>query len=314
MTQAILERLAAPTPSLRADNIESARTEASVNGSRLRLLSRGRELLAEPFLHFLLLGAALFGVDHYLEAKSRFTHITIAPQVVAGIAENFRLQYGSLPSPERLQALVDARVREEVFYHEALRLGLDKDDEIIRRRLVQKYEFLQQDLDIESEPNAAALQAFFAAHKQQYEVPATVSFSHVYFSTDSRGEHAPADAARAAAALAVSGLNRAVDSGDAFPGPTDFTRVSQVELGRVFGQQGLASEIFKLPPRQWSKPLASGLGWHLVYVNAREPARVPDFAEVRDTVRRDYLEAARAARNEQAYAKLKRGFVIERPQ
>lgn len=294
MNEAILARPAAPSHSL-------------------RLSARWRELLIEPFFHFLVLGAVLFGINQYLEARSRFTHIAITPEIVQGIAENYRLQYGSLPTPQRLDALVEARIREEVFYHEALRLGLDRDDEIIRRRLVQKYEFLQQDLEIVAEPAEQALRAFFDANEHRYQLPSTVSFSHVYFSADTRGEEgARADAARIASALAVRGVSRAPDEGDPFPGPTDFAGVSQAELGRVFGREGLASGIFAMEANSWSEPIASGLGWHVVHVNSREPERSPSFEEVREVVRRDYLEAAQVKRNEEAYARLKRGFVIER--
>jgi peptidyl-prolyl cis-trans isomerase C len=279
----------------------------------LRLSARWRELLSEPFFHFLVLGAVLFGINQYLEVRSRFTHIAITPGIVQGIAENYRLQYGNLPTPQRLDALVEARIREEVFYHEALRLGLDRDDEIIRRRLAQKYEFLQQDLEIVAEPSDQALRTFFDANKLRYQLPGTVSFSHVYFSADTRGEEgARADAARIGSVLAARGVSRAPDEGDPFPGPTDFAGVSLAELGRVFGREGLASDIFALGANRWSGPIASGLGWHLVYVNSQEPARAPSFDEVREVARRDYLEAAQLRRNEKGYERLKRGFVIER--
>lgn len=294
MSDAILARQAAPSPSL-------------------RLPAGARALLREPFFHFLLLGAVLFGVNQYLEARSRFTHIGITRQTVQGIAENYRLQYGSSPTSQRLDALVEARIREEVFYHEALRLGLDRDDEIVRRRLAQKYEFLQQDLEIVAEPSEQTLRAFFDANQQRYELPSTVSFSHVYFSADSRGEEgARADAARIASALTARGVTRATDEGDPFPGPTDFARASQTELGRVFGREGLAERVFATQTNGWSDPIVSGLGWHIVYVNAREPARLPGFANVREVVRRDYLEGAQVKRNDEVYEKLKRGFVIER--
>lgn len=309
MSEAILERLAAAS-ALRATDIELQATAAGTSSWSQWFSARCRELLSEPFVHFLLLGAALFGINQHLEAKARFTHIAITPQIVRGIAENYRLQYGALPTPERLDALVDARIREEVFYHEALRLGLDKDDEIIRRRLVQKYEFLQQ--DVVADPNDSELHAFFAAHKQRYEIPPTISFSHVYFSTDTRGAEAYDHALRTAATLAASNVDRAVEAGDAFPGPTDFAHASQAELARVFGQQGLTSEIFRLEPHRWSRPIASGLGWHLIYINDRAPAHVPTFEDVREVLRRDYVEAAQAQRNAAAYEKLKLGFVIER--
>lgn len=313
MNEAIVAREAASLRSLQPSDSVPLHASAGVSGAAASLSVQWHELLREPFLHFLVLGAVLFGINQYLEARSRFTHIAITPQIVQGIAENYRLQYGSLPTPQGLDALVAARIREEVFYHEALRLGLDRDDEIIRRRLVQKYEFVQQDLDIVAEPSEQALRAFFDANQHRYQVPGTVSFSHVYFSADVRGEEgARVDAARMASSLAARGVNRAPDEGDPFAGPTDFARVSQDELARVFGREGLASGIFALEANRWSGPIVSGLGWHLVYVNSREPARSSSFDEVREVVRRDYLEAAQLKRNEAAYEKLKRGFVIER--
>lgn len=313
MNEAILARQGAPSHALRPSDPVPLNAPARASSAGTSLHVRCRALLSEPFLHFLALGAVLFGVNQYLEYRSRFTHITISPQVVQSIAENYRLQYGSQPTPQGLDALIQARIREEVFYHEALRLGLDREDEIIRRRLVQKYEFAQQDLEVVAEPGEQTLRAFFDANAYRYQVPGAVSFSHVYFSADARGEEgARADAARVAAALAARRVSRAPDEGDPFPGPTDFARASQTELGRVFGREGLASGIFALEANRWSEPIASGLGWHIVYVNSREPARSPSFDEVREVARRDYLEAAQLKRNEEAYQRLKRGFVIER--
>jgi peptidyl-prolyl cis-trans isomerase C len=272
-----------------------------------------RAVLKEPFVHFLLLGALLFGVNQYLEARSKFTNITITPHVVNGIRENYRLQYGVEPTATQLESLVDAYVREEVFYHAALRLGLDKDDEIIRRRLVQKYEFVQQDLDLAQEPTEQELRAYFEAQSQRYQLPGKVSFTHVYFSPDGRGEEgARAEAARVAAALNKSRAVRAPEAGDQFPGPVDIAALSREELGRLFGKEGLASEVFALKTQQWSEPLRSGLGWHVVYVNAQQPPVAESFAAARETVRRDFLDALRAERNAQTYAKLRSDFVIVR--
>ena len=267
----------------------------------------------EPFLHFLLLGALLFAVNEYLEVRSRFTRITITQDVVKGIAANYQLQYGMLPTPQQLDSLVDEYIREEVFYHEALKLGLDRDDEIIRRRLVQKYEFLQQDLALQQNPTQEQLKAYYAQHPGDYRTPARISFTQVYFSPDLRGqEGARADAERVAAALRGQGVTRAVEEGDRFPGPTDYAAASGEELSRVFGKEGLAQAIFGVATNRWSEPIHSGLGWHLVYVSEYRPAQLATFEQAEDTVRRDYLEAVRSTRNADVYAKLKRGFVIVR--
>lgn len=285
----------------------------AVTGKLTGLRSFLRRAVREPFLHFLLLGALLFAVNEYLEERSRFTRITITQDVVKGIAANYQLQYGMAPSAQQLDSLVDEYIREEVFYHEALKLGLDRDDEIIRRRLVQKYEFLQQDLALEQNPTQEQLKAYYAQHSGDYRTPARVSFTQVYFSTDSRGEEgAKVDAERVAATLRERGVARAVEEGDRFPGPTDYAAASGEELSRVFGKEGLATDIFRVAPNRWSEPIRSGLGWHLVYVSEYRPAQFAMFEQAEDTVRRDYLEAVRSTRNADVYAKLKRGFVIVR--
>jgi peptidyl-prolyl cis-trans isomerase C len=275
-----------------------------------RLLGR---IAREPFIHFLLLGTVLFAFNHYLEERARFTRITITKSDIQGILDNYQLQYGGLPSPQQLDALVEQFVREEIFYHEALKLGLDVDDEIIRRRLVQKYEFLQQDLATPAEPTDAQLLGYYEQHPEHYRLPETVTFTHVYFSTDLHGE---AGARRAAQDLATTlnlrGVTRAVDQGDRFPGNHDFASLCADELARVFGKEGLAQTIFAVDINRWSPPLRSGLGWHTVYVSGRRPSRQQAFADVRAEVRRDYIEAERERRNAERLAKLRQRFVIIR--
>jgi parvulin-like peptidyl-prolyl isomerase len=272
-----------------------------------------RRAAREPFLHFLLLGAALFIVNHLLEERARFTRITLTKNQAQGIAENYRLQYGGLPSPQQLDALVEQFIREEIFYHEALKLGLDTDDEIIRRRLVQKYEFLQQDLATPAEPTEAQLLAHYQQNLQQYRSPETVTFTHVYFSTDIRGDAGAQRAAEeAAAALNVQGLTRAADRGDRFPGVLDFSALSSDELARVFGREGLTRAISTVELNRWSEPLRSGFGWHTVYVSARQAGRQLPFAQVRGEVLRDYTEAERERRNRETVAKLRNHFQIVR--
>lgn len=284
--------------------------EVHVARSGMRFLLRA---LREPFLHFLLLGALLFAVNEYLEQRSKFTRIVLTPEIVQGIATNYALQYGTRPTGAQLNSLVDEYVREEVFYHAALKLGLDRDDEIIRRRLVQKYEFLQQDLAVEREPTREELRAYYREHLSEYRTPARVTFTQVYFSPDLRGaEGAHADAVRVAAGLRERGVSRAVGEGDRFPGPTDYAATSAEELSRVFGKEGLAQEVFSVPLNHWSEPIRSGLGWHLLFVTAHRPPDLASFEQAEDTVRRDYLETERAGRNAEVYARIKRDFVIVR--
>jgi hypothetical protein len=306
-----MAELAANVEEAIAERLRAAVSPGSAASGRWRArLSRAAR---EPFLHFIVLGALLFALNEYLEARANFARITITRDDVAGIITNYRLQYGVTPAGEQLQSLIDQFVREQVFYHEAQRLGLDKNDEIIRRRLVQKYEFLQQDLGIAHEPSQAQLLTYFNAHAAQYLAPAKLTFTHVYFSPDTHGDDAARSAAqRLRTQLVTWGASRAAAQGDAFPGSTDYAALTQADVARVFGSGELTEQIFKLPVGEWSAPLRSGLGWHLVYVNAVQAARVASFDEVADAVRRDYLDAERSRHNAEAFAKLERSFTIVR--
>jgi hypothetical protein len=218
-------------------------------------------IVREPFFQFVALGALLFAASEYLEARANFARIDITRNQVEGITNNYRLQYGASPTAEQLNGLVDQFIKEEVFYHEALRLKLDRDDEIIRRRLVQKYEFLQQDLGTPKDPSEADLRAFYQSHTENYGIPERVTFSHVFFSIDRGGDNtARARAENALAVLNQRRVTRAPDSGDGFPGAFDYAGATPVQVRRAFGSSVLSQEIFKTAPGYWAGPFRSGFG------------------------------------------------------
>ena len=267
----------------------------------------------EPFFQFVALGALLFAASEYLEARANFARIAISRAQVEGIRNNYRLQYGASPTAEQLNALIEQFIKEEVFYHEALRLKLDQDDEIVRRRLVQKFEFLQQDLGTPKDPSEADLHAFYQLHAKNYEIPERLTFSHVFFSVDrSSDDAAKARAERALAALNQQRATRAPERGDSFPGAVDYAGATSTQVRRAFGSSTLSEEIFKIAPGYWAGPFRSGFGWHLVYVAAHEPAGVAAYDAARDAVRRDYIDAERGIRNAEALESLKRHFTIVR--
>lgn len=270
-------------------------------------------VLREPIVHFMALGGMLFLLTHVLGQQRPFSRITITKDQVNRMADNYRLQYGSLPSSSQLEVLVEKYIDEEVFYREALKLGLQQNDEIVRRRLVQKYEFLQQDLSTPADPTNSQLEDYYRQHLNLYRVPERVTFTQVYVSPDHRGERAArTEAVALALRLNRRGSTRGVEQGDRFPGPQDFTALTQEELVRVFGEEGLAQDIFRVALKRWSAPMRSGYGWHTVYVSATEAARQATFLEVRDQVRRDWVESVRAQHNALALSSLRAQFTIER--
>lgn len=269
--------------------------------------------LREPLLHFLALGALLSAIHAYRSTHASADIIRINPQQVRAIAEHYRLQYAASPTPAQLDALVERSIDEEIAYREALRLGLDRNDEIVRRRLVQKFEFLQQDLAPPAEPARSQLQSYYQAHLARYRAPERLTFAQVYVSADRLGDAAArATVQKLGVRLDARHATQAGELGDIFPGPTNFSAVTRAEIERVFGREGLAQDIFAVEPGRWSAPLRSGFGWHSVFISARQPAAALTFEQAQERVRQDYREAEQARANARDKAELRRRYRILR--
>jgi peptidyl-prolyl cis-trans isomerase C len=275
-------------------------------------MSTLRRLAREPFLHFLLLGAALFaglGAVHRLRATERH-RIDVGEAELRGLAARWAQQYGSPPSRQQLDALVQSHVREEILYREGLALGLDQDDEIVRRRLAQKMEFLLQDRAVLRLPDDAALCTFYQGHADRYRIPPRATFTHVFFSTDRDGEAAERRAERALAVLRAGEADRAPELGDRFPYLYDHAGVSPAEVTRLFGETPFAAAVLTAPVGAWVGPLRSGYGWHLLHVSERAAPRLPPLEELTEQVRGDLAAEERARANAAAFERLRAGYSV----
>ncbi len=231
---------------------------------------------------------------------------------IAKLARTYAQQFGGAPSPQTLRRLVDNDIDEEVLYREGLAMHLDRDDEVIRRRIVQKVQFLEQDLNPPAAPSDAALRAFYDSHHARYIAPPRIAFTHVYFSPDRGGDvDAHSRALKVLASLDAK-ITRASERGDAYPDLYDYASIRPDDATRLFGQTPIAKAIFKIPAGRWSGPFRSGYDWHLVYVTAREPAHLLPFEEARDSVKSDYQADAQDAANRDAFAALKGRYAIVR--
>lgn len=277
--------------------------------SRLKLV---RRLLAEPLTHFVVAGLLLFLIG---SAYQRFTsthRIVVTPAHVQQLAKGYALQFGAPPDPATLDALVQRDLHDEVLFREGRALGLDQNDEIVRRRVVQKMQFTLQDLHPPPEPTEAELAAYYAAHAEHYAAPPKVSFTHIYFSSDTGGDDAARTRAAAVQRGLPAGLARAPERGDAFPDLYDFSAYEPEQVYRLFGHTPFAAATLTAPPGQWVGPLRSAYGWHLLRVDSRQAAAHPPLAAVREAVRTDFLSAAQERANDTAFARLARGFTIVR--
>jgi hypothetical protein len=276
-------------------------------------LGRGfKRILTEPLFHFLVAGLLLFVAGEAWRSHVDTYRIVITPRHVQQLANDYALQFGGQPDPATLDALVTRDVHDEMLMRQGLALGLGKDDEIVRRRIVQKMQFLMQDLDAPPEPTDAQLQAYYNAHAARYVTPPRASFSHIYFSADQGGDEAARARAQAVLRALPDTLTRAPDRGDAFPDLYDFSAYEPEQVERLFGQTPFAKAVFTAPTGHWAGPFKSGYGWHLVYVAARQAPAAPPLASVRDTVRTDYLQDAQDVANQKAFDKLARRFTVVR--
>jgi peptidyl-prolyl cis-trans isomerase C len=277
-----------------------------------------KTILREPLLHFAALGVLLFIAGHYSghnggSDPARY-RIVIRPDQLRRIEEGYLRQYGTAPTAEQLQLLTDRYVHEEILYREGLALGVDREDEIIRSRIVQKVEFLQQDLSVAKDPTPEELQAYYRAHRDHYTLPEKRSFTHVYFSPDRSGDaSAKARALQALPELRAERISRAPDRGDVFAGLSDYSSLGALEVARVFGESQFSNALFTAPVSQWSGPYRSGFGWHLLYVQAVEPVRTPPLQDIVETVRADFIEQLRERQNAEVFAKVRSQYTIVRP-
>jgi peptidyl-prolyl cis-trans isomerase C len=270
-------------------------------------------LLREPLVHFLTVGALLFVLYTVARRTDEPTSdtITVSAAQVAVLQEQWHQQWQRPPTPQELQWLIDQHIREEVLHREAKALALDRDDTIVRRRLAQKMEFLVADVATLTEPSAEELQTFFAAQSARYREPAKVSFTHVYFNPDARRGQLQQDAEHILQSLRTEKHppQRAPERGDRFMLHADYRQQTQVEVAREFGQ-AFADRLFTSPSGEWLGPLESGYGLHLVRIEERIEPILPTFAAIHTRVRDDFVTHKRREANEAAYRRLRDRYTI----
>jgi peptidyl-prolyl cis-trans isomerase C len=272
--------------------------------------ARLRAWLTEPLVHFVAAGLVLFVASH-LRGKNDDAHkIVITPRREAQLANRYAMQFGAPPSSTTMSQLVEEEIEQEILFRRGVALGLDRDDEIVRRRVVQKMQFLLHDVQAPPEPRQAELSAYFDQHEQRYWSPPRVTFSHVYFSSN-EGDDVARARARHALQRAIQGED-ASSLGDSFPDLHHFAAYEPEQVYRLFGRTELAAATFAVPVGGWMGPYRSSFGWHLVRVEARQESQRPTFAEVSDRVRTDYLSDEQARRNLAAFNELASEYQVIR--
>ncbi|NEP48108.1 MAG: peptidyl-prolyl cis-trans isomerase [Moorea sp. SIO3C2] len=266
-------------------------------------------ILREPLLHFLVLGALLFGLYFWVGGPTITSdspkHIEVSAGTIESLKTTWQRQWGREPLPQELESLVDKYVRDELLYQEALALGLDQNDLIVRRRVVQKMQFLVEDVSALREPSDQVLQAYLGEHADRYTIPGKFSFAQIYFSREMRRDRTDAEAQDLLNQLQANpNLERFQKLGDRSMLPITYNLASADSLRNTFGGS-FAQEMAGVTEKGWQGPFHSAYGSHLVYVSDIEPGHIATLPEVRRDVRRDWIRDQRQQLDEQFYQQLR---------
>ena len=271
-----------------------------------------KRLLREPLVHFLLLGTALFALDAWLRpaaAPVASTEIVVTESRIDHLAQNFRRTWQRPPTREELDGLIESFVKEEVMVREALALGLDRDDAIIRRRLQQKIEFVSEQAVASTPPTDEELAGYLAAHADAFRTEPRVSFAQVYLDPRRRGTALEADARRLLDGL-NGGREDAARAGDRLQLlEPRYEDAPQAEVARLFGAE-FAAAVVGQPAGRWVGPIGSGYGAHLVRVESIVAGGMPKLDEVRPLVEREWTNARRQELAKAFYDRLRARYTV----
>jgi hypothetical protein len=271
---------------------------------------RAVALLREPLVHFLAIGALVFVVLSGRPPDAGERRIVVDEAVVSGIVNRYIQAFRRPPTPSELDGLIQDHVRSEVYYREALRLGLDQDDEVVRKRMRNKMLAIATAEAEAAQPTDADLQALLDKNPARYSAPPRYALEHRYL-----GNETPA--LRAAAAAQVAALKPGAEPTlPAVPNPLPirFGDAPLSDLAAQFGDE-FAAALADLPVGRWTGPVQSGFGLHLVRIDARRPAPPPSLELVRQRLENDWRTAAVQKAQDDHLAELLEGYqvVIEQP-
>ncbi len=269
------------------------------------------KVIREPLLHFLLLGAIIF-VLHGVVSRHRTDNpgeIVVTAGTVENLTTGFARTWQRPPTEDELKGLLRDYIREEAAYREALVLGLDRDDMIVRRRLRQKLEFLSDASSAQTEPSESDLQRFLQAHSDRFRREPVLSFRQIYFNPQLHRDVKLA-AAQVARRMAQRGSPEDVPKvGDPSLLAPEFQSVSLADLKKTFGD-GFAAAMLNAPIGAWYGPVESGYGLHLVYATQRSDAIMPSLAEVRGELRREWMEEERKQATDRMYESMLKRYTV----
>ena len=269
---------------------------------------RIRTLLGEPMVHFLLIGIVLFVAYRWMTpGESARGDIAITQGVVDDLVTQHVAARGREPSATELAHLIESYVHDEILYREGVRLGLDRDDIVVKRRVRQKIEIIAEENAPTRAPTDADLSAYLAANQARFLQPALLTFEQVFL-----GESTSSPRVVPAAAVTLEALRSGTDPGQLGKAtllPRWTTDTAADLVARGFGDS-FAAALENVPIGEWVGPIDSSFGAHYVRVSDRTPAASPPLAAVRDHVVREWENERRQRARNDAYVKMRERYDV----
>jgi len=269
-----------------------------------------QKIFKEPLLVFFLLGGAIFVLFQQVSDKSQpdNAEIVVTGKQVELLTKGFKKIWQRPPFDEELDGLIKNYIRQEVFYREALAMGLDKNDDVVRRRLRQKMQFISEDISALAKPTEPELEEYLALHQEDYRQPRRYSFHQIYFDPSKRGKTVRKDAETLLKKLQTTDIDSVVP-GDSLILEPRFNKTSERDIERVFGFR-FAKSLAEMDTGSWQGPVRSGLGLHLVRIDELIDGRDAELNDVRELVLRDYSALKRKQTNEKLYDLLRKRYRV----
>jgi len=269
---------------------------------------RIRTLLREPMLHFLLIGIALFAAYQWMApVDSDGRRVVITQGVVDDLVTQHVAAKGREPSATELNHLIESYVHDEILYREGVKLGLERDDIVVKRRVRQKIEVISEEDASTRTPTDADLSAYLAANEARFAQPAILTFEQVFLGASTSGPEVVQAVAVTRAALR-NGTNPE-ELGKPTLLPLRLTETPADLVARDFGAS-FAAALENVPVGEWAGPIDSSFGAHYVRVSGRTPAVAPQLTAVRDHVVREWENERRQRARNDAYARMRDGYEV----
>ena len=268
--------------------------------------------LKEPLFHFLLIGAGVFllyglTANEPVDEESRIEVSTVRADRMVTLWEK---RWNRPPTQEEFDGLTAQYINEEVLYREALAMGLDRDDPVVRRRMAQKVKFISNDIITIGTPSDEVLQSYLDTHASRYQLAGKITFRHIYFNPAKHDASMEEEAEQLLAKLSEFNIGIDVDSvGDGFLHGTTFTNLKEFELNRLLGK-AFTQKLFEQPVAKWIGPLTSSYGLHLIYVESKTATQTASLEMAKQSVLEDWISDERKKANEAFVINLRKQYEV----